>query len=585
MKLFIFKVFPLFNFFNCHVDTTKHKPEYTNSKDKARYHFTNIQMSYYQRKSEKEIADNSCYIFPIFVTKTTLHNFLNPFSSSLWALCAINVATKGSSRRHSAITAITFPKIFSIKLNNMSKCNTSFHSLQAFLLLSFVISLFAFTTNPANASVESSMESFWGGLGDNANYSQGGAYKTQTNTYYSGPSVYSRSKVMNVNPVSIQAPRLRGGCNGIDMFTGSFSHINSDQFLKPLKQVGNNAQGLVYQLALDTISPTLSTQIKSILATIEKINSMNLNSCDIAAGAVGGAYSLFKQEKEKNAFCKTAQTISGRASDWAKGANNCGAGGETNSTIKNTNTPELNDVKPSDINFAWEALEGLGLSDELKEVFQSITGTIIKKLPADDNVPATFITFPAKATDSQFIDRLLGGGSIPVYKCTDTALCLDVTPGDIQLKPDKSLQVKINNILNNITDKLKNNTVNLEPSEEILVDKVSTISIISMLKVKVLNSGVESAKLENIALAEIIAVELLYIYIDEVFTSIMQGTEGMKKGGKDLEKFAENLTKTHKIIEARRKINLQKLALTNQIIQQIHEIEKVLSKSSNSSLF
>jgi hypothetical protein len=118
-----------------------------------------------------------------------------------------------------------------------------------------------------------------------------------------------------------------------------------------------------------------------------------------------------------------------------------------------------------------------------------------------------------------------------------------------------------------------------------MVDKVSTIPIISMLKVKVLNGGEASAKNENIALSEIIAIELLYIYIDEVLNAVMEGTNSMKKGGSELEKFQNNLKIVSKNVEEKRNINLKKIALSNQVLNQIHEIEKVISKSSTSSIF
>jgi conjugative transfer pilus assembly protein TraH len=466
--------------------------------------------------------------------------------------------------------------IFFFKL--MPKLKPFFLTLQAVLV-------FTLSFNISNANISNSMESFWGGLGENSNYTQGGVYKTQTNTYYSGPSVYSRSKVVSVNPVSIQTPSIRGGCNGIDMFAGSFSHINSDQFVKLLKAVGNNAKGLVFQMAIDTISPSLGSSLKSILATIEKINAMNLNSCDIAAGAVGGVYSLAKVDKEKNVFCKQAQTVSGRASDWASGVNNCGAGGETNSTVKNTNTPELANIKPSDINFAFEALKNTGIDNDLKNVFQSITGTIIKKLPNNDNEGEQFIIKQAKLTDSKFIDSLLSGGKLKVYKCNDYDKCLDVRDEDVNLSNAKALQTRIKAILDSITVKLNDNTSSLTTEEKQMVDKVSTIPIISMLKVKVLNGGEASAKNENIALSEIIAIELLYIYIDEVLNAVMEGTNSMKKGGSELEKFQNNLKIVSKNVEEKRNINLKKIALSNQVLNQIHEIEKVISKSSTSSIF
>lgn len=77
-------------------------------------------------------------------------------------------------------TTILFLKSFiAIFFKLMPKSKPFFLTLQAVLVFSHI----------SNANISNSMESFWGGLGENSNYTQGGVYKTQTNTYYSGPSV------------------------------------------------------------------------------------------------------------------------------------------------------------------------------------------------------------------------------------------------------------------------------------------------------------------------------------------------------------------------------------------------------------
>lgn len=574
--------FQLFIFSNNHLNSTKCYTGNTKYSNKCSKKFISNNVRRNEGKCNQKITNYSCKVAPKFITKIP-HNFFQCLLFLPFLL--MKKATKGSKKAIPNIPTKMFPKIFSITfLNSMFNPNTINKCLQAIsLLLIFIFN--------ANAGVGDSMESFWSGLGDNANYTQGGTYKSQTNTYYSGPSVYARSKVVSVNPVSIQAPRIRGGCNGIDMFAGSFSHINADQFVNLLKQIPNNAKGFAFQLMLDTISPTVSTQLKSMLATLEKINAMNLNSCDIAAGAVGGVASLFSEKKQ---FCQTAQTMSLRASDWAKGVNECGAGGQTNATNKNppardqVDQKALADHKITDVNLAWEALRNSGLDNEVKEVFQSISGTIIKRAGGNDDTPDAFESYPSRAIDPEFFDSLLNGGSIPTYKCrSDFDLCLEIANGNTNLPIQSALKVKIKTQLDSIAEKLTGNGTGstLSDPEKALVDKVSTIPIISMLKVKVLNGGVSKAKNENLSLSEIIAIELLYIYIEEVFTSIIKDTDGMKKGGDDTKKFATNLITAHKMIEERRKINLQKLTLTNQVLQQVHEIEKVISQSSKSNIF
>jgi len=79
-----------------------------------------------------------------------------------------------------------------------------------------------------NNNVSDSMNSFWHSLGSNTNYTR--AYKTQTAHYYTGPNLYARSKIVDVNPVTIQLPRFRAGCGGIDMFTGLVLHYIQNNF-------------------------------------------------------------------------------------------------------------------------------------------------------------------------------------------------------------------------------------------------------------------------------------------------------------------------------------------------------------------
>jgi conjugative transfer pilus assembly protein TraH len=110
-------------------------------------------------------------------------------------------------------------------------------------------------TNHSYAGVDKQMKDF---LGANSNYSEGGRYESQSRGYFSSPSLYSRNAILEVKPVNITMPSFRAGCGGIDMFAGSFSHINSDQFIALLKAIPSNALGYAFQLAIETISPSFA---------------------------------------------------------------------------------------------------------------------------------------------------------------------------------------------------------------------------------------------------------------------------------------------------------------------------------------
>jgi conjugative transfer pilus assembly protein TraH len=113
--------------------------------------------------------------------------------------------------------------------------------------------------------------------------------------------IRGRANVIDVNPVTITPPGIRAGCGGIDIYTGSFSYANTDQYLALLKAIPANALGFAFQLALATVSPQISSKIDQIQSVLEKINATNLNSCDMAKGLVGGASAAIGKNE---AYCK-----------------------------------------------------------------------------------------------------------------------------------------------------------------------------------------------------------------------------------------------------------------------------------------
>ena len=70
-------------------------------------------------------------------------------------------------------------------------------------------------------------------------------------------------------------PGYRSGCGGIDLFSGGFSFINSDQLVGLLKNVMNNAKGYAFTLALEAATPQLANVIKYLQEQAAKINAMN----------------------------------------------------------------------------------------------------------------------------------------------------------------------------------------------------------------------------------------------------------------------------------------------------------------------
>ena len=103
------------------------------------------------------------------------------------------------------------------------------------------------------------MQDWFNDIGAYGNVTGANAYRGQTMNFYTGGSLYMRTPVRNYPLASITPPSFRAGCGGIDLYAGSFSFINKDQFVALLRNIGNNAIGAAFNMALCSMSPTFAT--------------------------------------------------------------------------------------------------------------------------------------------------------------------------------------------------------------------------------------------------------------------------------------------------------------------------------------
>ena len=130
---------------------------------------------------------------------------------------------------------------------------------------------------PANLNAE--MQAMFNDLGALGNVTSPGAFRGQAMNLYTGGGLMMRAPGRNYPLVNAQLPSLRAGCGGIDLFGGSFSFINKAQFVSLLQNIGANAVGYAFKLALQSISPDIDKLLTELQDQINKINTMNINSC------------------------------------------------------------------------------------------------------------------------------------------------------------------------------------------------------------------------------------------------------------------------------------------------------------------
>ena len=136
----------------------------------------------------------------------------------------------------------------------------------------------ALATPSYGTTVSDSMDSYWTGSLGSANITGPTAYNGQSAGYYTLGNLAVRTPQETSQIASIQMPSIRAGCGGIDVFSGGFSFINSEQLVATMKAVASNAVSYAFMLALKSLSPIIADQIESLQKLANDVNQRNMNS-------------------------------------------------------------------------------------------------------------------------------------------------------------------------------------------------------------------------------------------------------------------------------------------------------------------
>lgn len=372
----------------------------------------------------------------------------------------------------------------------------------------------------AHADVAAQMNSFFQDAGGAANVTGPSAYQGQTAGYYSMGNVWTRFPQKSVQPFNLQLPKVSAGCGGIDLFTGSFSFINSAEMVSMLKATANNALGFAFQLAIDAVSPAIGTNIKEFANKAQQLNQMNISSCEAAQGLVGSVWP--KMAGARSTICTAVGNSQGMFSDWAKARQGCGAGGEQEKTIAGNKDAAMADKIPGNPrNYTWDAIKKsnkFGSDKDFSELLMTLVGTIVINPNAPDGSIVGFVGPAEDAVVTALLDGAGTGTPVKILHCKD-ANCVDMD--DQVLRPGPGLRGKIKDMITSINGKIRTDSA-LSAQEQQLLN-MTTLPLYKMLAVQAM-AHQNFADGETSALAEIVAVNLLSSMIDNMLDRISQAT-------------------------------------------------------------
>jgi len=391
------------------------------------------------------------------------------------------------------------------------------------------------------AGVLKDMQNFFNKFGAFTNSSSGSAFQDQSAGYMTGGSLFVRNPVHSQRILAATAPNYRAGCGGIDIWSGGFSYINAEGLKKAMQAIVSNVGSYAFMLAVETYAPQIHTIMQQLNHIAADFNRLNINSCEAAAGVLGGIWP--KSDLGSQAVCRMVASHSGEVADWAKARHECGAGGRRDSLLARSSK----DLLVGQFNLAWKVLgnldfllEGDGTSLDiftsaststeerrlLKEIFMTLSGTVINRENKEGKEEQ--ITFASRGDKEDFIKALMQGGRIEYYRCDEATKCLNPQLHTIDLRSDDSLQIKITKMLETISQKVRSD----DGREEISKAEQSLINASHIPIYKILNVTIAHQKgrapLNIVHHAELIAFDVAYKYINDVFDVFQDGINQLK---------------------------------------------------------
>lgn len=370
----------------------------------------------------------------------------------------------------------------------------------------------------AQASIQTDMQNFFNSLGTYGNVTGAQVLQGQTGTTFAGGSLYMRTPQRNYNLFGLAPPSIKAGCGGIDLFAGSFYFMNAEQLTALLQNLANNAIGVAFELAIESISPELGSILKWAQDQASKLNSLNINSCQLATGLVTAAWpdqDVSQRVAARKGLDPQYNFSSDSLRSWWNQLTNppTQTASETNAIVAaDPRTKEAID----NINVVWNALSRLGITDqELRELMMSLTGTVvILRNRTDDSKPELrYVAPPQKIAFKTLIgDPASDTTNIQIMTCPDTD-CLSPGVGNTTAASFASFT---RNKIRTIIAKISGRTASALSSDEY---KFLQGSFVPIWKIVAMADNVHADMLLD-ALSQLIAMDLALSYLTEIATEL-----------------------------------------------------------------
>ena len=404
-------------------------------------------------------------------------------------------------------------------------------------------------------------------------------YYSQRAGYMTGGGVSIRNSVTDTKFVNVSLPKFDAGCGGIDIFSGGLSFISHDQFITALKNIVSAGQGYAFMLGIETVSPTIASTMKQMETWANNINSLGINSCDVATGIVGSVWP--RRTAAKQQICRSAKSRTAFAAGYINARHQCSEEGDYANTMQEmAKNPIYQDMLLDEYNLAWKAIQKqpfLAKEDNKKfaEEIMSLTGTIIVR----NDAASTIEHWPSRVYDESFMQILLEGGTTKVYQCMgkNKNNCLTISTQDLTISAEQSWKGRIKQALASIQQKILTDTA--LSNEEIDLLSKSRIPLFKIVNVLTAYQR-QTSPVSLYEVADIVGTEMLIQYLREIIGTMRLAAVQLERGQMydfDIKSYIEELDRVEGFVSRYEERNYQRLEAENQLINKIDAIEQKIA--------
>lgn len=435
-----------------------------------------------------------------------------------------------------------------------------------------------------------SMQELFDKINAQGNVSDPAVLQGQTMNLYTGGSLFMRMPKRTYNLASTTPPSWNAGCGGIDLFMGGFSFINKEQFVAMLRNIGSNAVGYGFKLAIQNLCPTCDNVMQALQATAQQVNRLNIDSCEAAKGIVNAAapdtWTRGRQNAAKN-FGVDENFFENITDAWTNVMHDEKRTNETINEIA-VKKPELKDQLPTG-NVVWKALKKMdGITDEHRMVLMSMIGSTI--FPTNGNAKNAIPLARKEIT----VETLVGSRTtsenitVPIWRCDTTTAdgCLDPKEDEMTTKSFKTM---VRQKMKAISDKIADRSPHDDLASVLGFLNVTDLPIYKMVAVATSSGNTAMAEALISRYEDLIAAKYAEVYIQRAtmdlraaidkFLPVTDATQATALS--DLKPELENISNSAKQVLA---TAYSQTISTYNIAQEVQYMERALNANLSQTL-